>query len=97
MTIQETIKKLPSYVRITGSYARQEQTAQSDLDFYVPERYWSHFKKWAEKNMEGKPSSPMVGALTWYIPTMMEFSDLFMKQNCKEKSIVLYGRTFKTW
>lgn len=94
--LKQLLHKLPPYVKLTGSYARGEQTEQSDLDFYVPERYWNHFKKWSQENMKGEPSSPIMGALTWYEPMMMEFSDLFDKQKGIEKEVTILGRTFKT-
>lgn len=97
MTTEELIHKLPPYVRVTGSYARNKQTEHSDIDFYVPERHWDNFRKWSEENMEGMPSSPTMGALTWHEPMMVEFSDLFVKQSGIEKTVILFGRTFKTW
>jgi predicted nucleotidyltransferase len=91
------IQKLPTYVRITGSYARGEQTSNSDLDFYVPEKKWQHFKAWAKENIDGTPSSCIVGHLTWYEPMMMEFADCFSRQKNLAKEITVFGRTFKTW
>jgi hypothetical protein len=93
----QVIHSLPAYIRVTGSYARGEQTPNSDIDFYVPERRWEHFKKWAEQNMKGTPTSPIMGALTWREPMMLEFSDLFDNQNLVVKERTVFGRTFKTW
>jgi len=95
--IIKTVWSLPSYVKITGSYARGEQTPESDLDFYVPERKWKHFKEWAKENMVGNPSSCIVGHLTWYEPMMMEFADCFIKQKGIPKEVEVFNRTFKTW
>lgn len=97
ISVHDLVASLPKYVRVTGSYARGEQTKDSDIDFYVPERYWQSFKKWSQENMIGTPSSCTVGALTWYEPMMMEFADCFLKQNCKNKEVLVFGRVFKTW
>lgn len=96
-TLKEILSSLPSYIHITGSYARGEETGDSDLDFYVPTHRWESFKKWSEININGNPSSCTMGALTWYEPMMMEFSHLFERQENIPKEVLILNRTFKTW
>lgn len=97
MTLTETLWTLPRYVRVTGSYARGEETDDSDIDFYVPEGKWEHFKKWAITHLGDGYTSCAPMSLTWREPFMLEFSVLFRRQKGVVKERNLNGRTFKTW
>lgn len=98
--VGEIIRKLPKYVRVTGSHARGGATIFSDYDFFVPEKKWGSFKKWASGAFSMQPTSCAPMTLTWNLGDnhneQLEFSVLFDKQPTRLQEVELFDRTFKT-
>ena len=81
--------------RITGSYARLEEHAVSDLDFRMS---FGQFTK-LKKMLNGLPfESCITGHIAYQSDLgMIEISYLFNKQNCPVRNRVLFDLDFRTW
>lgn len=84
--------------RVTGSWARGEETEASDYDFYVPYAQWKRFLELAPPGWE----SCIVGHVAWRFGGMhgdlVEASALFKNQRHErlpERHVL--GRTWRTW
>lgn len=82
--------------RLTGSRARGEERADSDFDFYVPERRWKRFVKEAPGGWE----SCTVGHIGWWTDVgLIEASDMFRRTPKAKRleSAEALGATWGTW
>ena len=81
--------------RISGSYARGEETPMSDYDFYIPENKWDKLVKDVPKNFD----SCICGHIAWRSTDigMIEASMMFDKQKTDIKVRDIQGIEFKTW
>lgn len=87
LTRQQIFDMLPDYVRLSGSRAKGTATDKSDYDFYVPERHWQSFMKWARENIGNDFNSCITGHISYrlsYDPQdLLEFSWLFPRSTKK--------------
>ena len=84
--LEEIIKSLPAYCKLSGSRALGLENTNSDWDFYVPENKWEEFKNWAIKNISPNFTSVCTGQIAYYINKiehncLIEFSYLFPSMN----------------
>jgi predicted nucleotidyltransferase len=109
--MKEVLQKLSEskLVKITGSYADETQTAQSDIDFYVkPDKADTPF---TERNMLKiikilsdfgiKWNSTRVGYISTIksdnnLPIELEFADCFYPRKNRLKEVEIMGIKFKT-
>lgn len=80
-TIEELVKSLPPYAKLSGSRALSTENEQSDWDFYVPEKNWDNFRQWCLDNL-GMFESNITGHIFYYIGkrthnNLIEFSHMF--------------------
>ena len=83
--------------KVTGSYARGEQTGESDLDIYVPEKEWIEVRE--VLLAEGFRTSAIGQFHNFLHEPRLEISWRFYKQPAKIRLplVVVAGVTFKTW
>ena len=86
--------------RLTGSYARREESDYSDLDFYLPEQSWSKFIGLAKAQLPAFESC-IVGHVAWYTypAGLVEVSYIFRRQKLvdKERWLVIGDGPAYTW
>ena len=95
MTAKEIIEEIYKRKgRITGSYARGEETVDSDFDFYITESQWRKLLNALPKNFE----SVIVGHVGFRTELgLIDISIHFRKQKEKLETRELFGLEFKTW
>jgi len=80
--------------RLTGSWARGEETEFSDYDFYVSGRQWKAFVL----NAPSGWVSQIVGHIAWrYGDIQIEASRHFKRQRTALTEHIALGKTWKTW
>jgi hypothetical protein len=97
-TTREILKFLLEHNgKVTGSYARGEQTRESDLDIYVPEKEWAEVRE--VLRAEGFGTTAIGQWNSFLHKPRLEVSWRFFKQPKKIRLplVTVAGVTFKTW